>query len=289
MEPEVRVLVTGAHGQLGTEVVTHCESEGDLVYALAHGDLDITDRVAVLEAVAAVRPDAIINCAAWTAVDACESDRARSFAVNADAPVWLADAALACRAHLVHLSTDYVFSGETEVPYAEDDIPAPINVYGESKRAGESGLLQHPASTAIVRTSWLCGAHGGNVVKTVMTAAAAGASLRFVDDQWGSPTFTADLAPLLRQIAVDRFPGLVHATNEGVLTWFRFARSILEAAGHDPDMVQPISTQELVPPRAARRPRFSALANTKRSPIGSSLLPHFEPSLHRLVRVLQDT
>jgi len=287
VERDVRVLVTGSGGQLGTEVVSHLEAEGDTVVALTHGELDVTDRAAVFAAVAALRPDTIINCAAWTAVDACESNPERALLVNANAPQWLAEAAAGAGSHLVHLSTDYVFSGDTETPYTEDDLPSPINVYGESKLAGETAVLQYAPMATLVRTSWVCGAYGNNVVKTVLGAVAAGTRLRFVDDQWGSPTFTHDLAPLLRRVAAERVSGVLHASNAGVLTWYSFVRSILAAAGHDPALVEPIATTDLDPPRPARRPRFSALANTRLAPFGTSLLPHFESSLHHLVRAMQ--
>ncbi|MFM8528810.1 MAG: dTDP-4-dehydrorhamnose reductase [Ilumatobacteraceae bacterium] len=279
----MKVLVLGAGGQLGQELAEYCATQRDDVVALTHHDLDITNRVEVNESLTRLRPDVVVNCAAWTAVDACESDPLRAHAVNAQGPLWVAEATGSIKAHLVHVSTDYVFSGESSTPYVEDDATAPINVYGVSKAAGEVAVLANGHGTTVVRTSWLCGKHGTNIVKTVLGLAAKGDTMRFVDDQWGAPSFAQDLAPLIRSLARERTSGIIHATNDGVLTWFAFVQAILRTAGLDPNLVESITSDELTPPRPARRPRHSVLANTRIGIRGTSLLPPYESSLRSLI------
>jgi len=214
----VRVLVTGAGGQLGRDVVAACERAGDEVAAADHATLDVTDRDAVLGAVLSTRPDAVVHCAAWKAVDACESDPERADVHNALAVRWVAEAARRAGAHLVHLSTDYVFAGDKPTPYTEWDEPAPRSVYGRSKLAGEREAVAGAPGATVVRTSWVCGAYGANMVKTVLRLAADHPVLSFVDDQRGHPTFTADLAPMLRRLALDRRGGVYHVTNQGAVS-----------------------------------------------------------------------
>ena len=257
----MKVLVTGAGGQLGRDVVRACEDAGDDVIAADRQRLDVTDRDAVLGGVLATQPDAIVHCAAWTAVDLCESDPTRAFTDNALAVRWIAEAARRSGAHLVHVSTDYVFDGEQAAPYTEWDEPAPRTVYGRSKLAGEREAVAGVPGAAVVRTSWLCGEHGPNMVKTVLRLARTNPVLSFVDDQRGHPTFTADLAPVVRRLAVDRRPGLYHVTNGGACTWFEFARAIFELAEMNVE-VSPVSSREYSAP--ARRPAYSVLASTLR-------------------------
>jgi dTDP-4-dehydrorhamnose reductase len=283
----VRVLVTGAGGQLGRDVVVACEAAGDEVAAADHATLDVTDRDAVLGAVLATQPDAVVHCAAWTAVDACETDVERAFTHNALAVRWVAEAARRADAHLVHVSTDYVFSGEQPAPYTEWDEPAPRSIYGRSKLAGEREALAGVAGATVVRTSWVSGEHGANMVKTVLRLAAEHPVLSFVDDQRGHPTFTADLAPLLRRLAVDRRPGVYHATNQGAVSWYEFAGAVLAAAGEDPSRVKPITTAELQPPRPAPRPANSVLDNAALRAAGVPLLADFHEPLARLVTALR--
>lgn len=283
----MKLVVTGAGGQLGRDVVLHAESVGDDVIALDREALDITDPVAVRELLASVRPDAVINAAGYTAVDACETNQATAFAVNADAVGHLSAACELVGAHLVHVSTDYVFDGTSNRPYREDDATNPQSVYGRSKLAGE--IAAGPAA-AIVRTSWVCGEHGDNMVKLVLRLAAnPDQQLAFVDDQRGHPTFTADLAPALRRLAVDRRSGIHHVTNQGAVSWYEFVREILAAAGDDPDRVRPIATAELEPPRPAQRPANSVLDNAAWRAAGYEPLRDFREPLAELVAKLQRT
>lgn len=279
----MRVLVTGAGGQLGRDLVRVCEEAGDTVWAADRSALDVTDRDAVLGAVTSLRPDAVVHAAAWTAVDACESDPGRAFGANALAVRWVAEACVRTGSHLVHVSTDYVFDGTKEGPYHEWDTPNPQSVYGRSKLAGEREALALGGSAAVVRTSWVCGEHGSNMVKTLLRLAAERSELAFVDDQVGCPTFTADLAPVLRRLALERRSGVHHVTNQGVVSWFGFAREVLAAAGHDPERVRPIRTDELDPPRPAPRPANSVLDNAVLRAGGLPLLRDFREPLAELV------
>lgn len=276
----MRVLVTGAAGQLGIDLVAHCGSEGDDVMSLDRTRLDVSDRSAVLGLVTTLRPDVIVNAAAWTAVDACEGDRDRAFRVNALGPRWLRDATKSTGAHLVQISTDYVFDGTLDRPYREWDEPNPQSVYGASKLAGER---EAGADATIVRTSWVCGANGNNMVKTILRLVADRNSLSFVDDQRGCPTFTADLAPMVRRLAVERRSGVYHVTNQGDVSWYEFVREIVAEAGHDPAMVHPIATADLDPPRPAPRPANSVLDNGALRLAGLPLLRHHREPLRELV------
>jgi len=278
----VRVLVTGAAGQVGREVVA--AFEGHDVVAADRVALDVTDRDAVLTAVEGVRPDAVVHAAAWTDVDGCEGDRDRAFAVNAMGARHVAEAARRAGAHLCHLSTDYVFAGDETRPYSEWDSPAPRSVYGRSKLGGEQALS--PDDT-VVRTSWVNGHHGRNFVKAILRAAGEREELAVVDDQHGCPTFAGDLAAMIRRLVLARMPGLFHVTNQGVTTWWGLARDTLVAAGLDPHRVRPVATAELDPPRVAPRPAWSVLDNAALRLSGLPLLDDYHVPLERLVRQLE--
>ena len=278
----MRVLVTGAKGQLGADLVRTCTEAGDEVVACGRAELDLTDRDSVMSAITSTRPDVVLNAGAWTAVDACESDPDRAFLTNALGVRWVAEAARVVDAHVVHVSTDYVFDGTKPAPYDEWDDPSPRSVYGRSKLGGEREL--EPSHT-IVRTAWVCGQHGPNMVKTVL-ALRDQPELAFVDDQRGCPTFTADLAPAVRRLAAGRLAGTFHVTNQGATTWYGFVRDILDAAGEDPDKVRPIATAELDPPRPAPRPANSVLDNAALRLMGLPLLPHYRDGLERLLQEL---
>ena len=245
----------------------------------------------MLGAITTWRPDAVVHCAAWTAVDACEGDPERAFTANALAVRWVVEACDRVGAHLVHVSTDYVFDGTLDRPYVEWDATGPTSVYGASKLAGEREALALGPRAAVVRTSWVCGEHGSNMVATVLRlaperAGQAGA-LAFVDDQRGHPTFTADLAPLLRRLALDRRSGVVHATNQGAVSWYEFVGDVLAAAGYERAMVRPITTAELDPPRPAPRPANSVLDNAVLRAAGIPLLRDYRAPLAELVARLQ--
>ncbi len=282
----MRVLVTGAGGQLGRDVASWCRRAGDDVVALDRAALDVSEREHVHAAITAASPDTVIHCAAWTAVDACETDPERAFTQNALAVRWVREAAEIADAHLVTISTDYVFDGELDRPYHEWDTTNPRSVYGASKLAGER---EAGPDAAVVRTSWVCGEHGSNMVRTVLRLIDEHTSLSFVDDQVGCPTFTPDLATVLRQLSVDRRTGIHHVTNQGVVSWYEFVREIVTAAGRDPGMIAPIRTVDLHPPRAAHRPANSVLDNAVLRSSGVPLLRDFREPLAELVRRLGDS
>ena len=253
--------MTGAGGQLGRDTVLACEAAGDTVCGLDHGALDIGRRDHVHAAITSFVPDAVIHCAAWTAVDACESDPDRALALNGLAVRHVVEACDRVGAHLVHISTDYVFDGTLDRPYHEWDETNPTSVYGISKLIGETEALAAGPRSAVVRTSWVCGEHGANMVKTVLRLVDQHPQLSFVADQVGHPTFAADLAPMLRRVALDRRSGVHHITNQRPTSWFGFVQEIVALTGRDPAMVTPIATADLHPPRPAPRPANSVLDN----------------------------
>lgn len=280
----MRLLITGAGGQLGHDLHLVAADAGDDIVALDHAAVDVGDRDAVRAAITEARPEVVVNCAAWTAVDACEADPDRAQHTNGDAVLFIREACEAAGAHLIQISTDYVFDGTLDRPYLESDTPNPMSVYGRSKLAGEHAA--GPDAT-IVRTSWVCGAAGSNMVTTVLRLIGERDSLSFVDDQRGCPTFTADLAPLVRRLADERRRGVFHATNQGAVSWYEFVRDIVAAAGRDPEMVHPIATADLDPPRPAPRPANSVLDNARLRAAGIPLLRHYHEPLAELVRELR--
>jgi dTDP-4-dehydrorhamnose reductase len=277
----LRVLVTGAGGMVGREVVEALQPHE--VVGLDHAALDVGDRDSVLGAIGSIQPDAIVHCAAMTAVDACESEPDRAFLVNALGVRFVMEGARRAGAYVVTLSTDYVFDGTQSEPYHEWDTPNPTSVYGQSKLGGE---FEIDLECAVVRTSWVIGRYGANMAKTVLRLAAGDTPLRFVDDQRGCPTIAADLATMLRTFVVERLPGTWHVTNQGAVSWFEFAGEVLRAAGDDPARVTPISTADLDPPRPAPRPANSVLDNRALRLAGRKLLPDFRESLPELVRAI---
>lgn len=281
----MKVLVTGGTGQVGREMPA--AFAGHDVVAPSRGSLDVADRDSVLQCITTVCPDAVVHGAAYTDVDGCQLDPDQAYRVNALGTRHVAEGARLVGARVCYISTDYVFPGDAGRPYTEWDATGPISAYGRSKLGGEREL--DPGST-VVRTSWVCGRHGRNFVKTIMRAAAAAGpgGLRVVDDQHGCPTFSDDLANMVALLVVARIPGTFHVTNQGATTWFGFARAIVDLMGLEPEMVHPIATAEMDPPRPAPRPAWSVLDNAALRLSGLPLLPEFHDPLSRLVRVLLD-
>ncbi len=297
----MRILITGADGQLGRDLLDalagrvpaggrRCALTGPEgprpgleheVLATDIGNMPIDDRDAVVCTFLDFRPELVLHGGAYTAVDRCESEVDTAYAVNAIGTRNVAEAAALVGAHVVSVSTDYVFDGTGDRPYREWDTPNPTSVYGASKLAGEREC--RPGST-IVRTSWLCGAHGNNIVKTALRLAGGEGELRFVDDQHGSPTFTADLAPAIVTLGLDRRPGIYHVTNGGATTWWGFVRAVLAAAGADPERVKPIASTERSDP--APRPTYSVLDNMALRLSGLPALPDWQDGVARLVPAL---
>ena len=276
----MKIFITGAGGQLGHELVRVAQISGHNVFASSRADLDITRPDEIRDAFAATRPDVIIHAAAWTAVDACEGDAERAFAVNAKATESVTVEARAVGARVVYISTDYVFDGEKPGGYVESDQPNPQSVYGSSKLAGENAMSSRDA---IVRISWVCGFHGPNMVKTILRLADNQSELNFVNDQIGSPTFADDAATTVVRLAEEQRTGIWHLTNQGITSWFNFARDVLSIAGLNPQRVSAISTDALTPPRPAKRPSNSVLDNSALRSAGLPLLDDFVIPLQRLV------
>ncbi len=284
-----RILITGRSGMLGREVEGAARTQGHEVHGLDRtgpDPCDITDAGAVHRRVAAVSPALIIHTAAWTAVDACETDPERADAVNGGGTAHVARAAEAVGAHLVHVSTDYVFDGTKGAPYEEDDEPRPRSAYGRSKLLGEQAV---GPSHAVVRTSWLYGPVAPSIVATILRQLGGSAPLRFVDDQIGNPTSATDLAGALLDLGLGGASGTWHVTNRGSASWWQLAREVARAAGEDPDRIHPIATADLDPPRAAIRPADSRLADDRWTRSGRAPLPDFRTTLERTVASLQAT
>jgi len=279
----VKVLVTGASGQLGTELVEVFARAGHVVVATTHQSLDICDAAAVATLVEAEHPDWILHGAAWTAVDACESDPDRAEAVNGGGTRNIVAAAQRVGARVLYVSTDYVFDGTKTGPYVEADATNPQSAYGASKLSGERAMRPNDL---IVRISWVCGYHGNNMVKTILRIAAAQPTLAFVDDQVGHPTFADDAAVGMLALVEAGASGVFHLTNQGAVSWCGFARAVLEAAGDDPTRVAAISTADLQPPRPAKRPANSVLDNSALRAGGFVMLDDFRVPLARLVKRL---
>lgn len=260
----MRVLVTGAKGQLGQDVVRRFEHAGHQVLPTDRDTLDITDDAACLEIVREFKPDAIIHCAAYTAVDQAESDVDAAYAVNAVGTRNMVLAAEQGKAKLCYISTDYVFDGTASSSYHEYDNTNPQSVYGKSKRAGEVLVQSLSSAFFIVRTSWVYGLHGNNFVKTMLKLGQEKPFLHVVNDQKGSPTYTVDLAVFLLELVQTEKYGIYHASNTGECTWYEFAKAIFAEAGSILGtsysvQVEPCTTEEF--PRPAPRPQNSVMAH----------------------------
>lgn len=254
----MKILVTGSKGQLGIDVVNALSKEHEVI---GHdGDtLDITDLPAVMNYTCELKPEIIINCAAYTNVDGCEENIDLAYRVNAIGARNLAIAANNVGAKLLHISTDFVFDGSGNVPYIEFDRAQPVSIYGKSKFAGEEFIRNHCPRHFILRTAWLYGKNGNNFVKTMLKISKERKVLTVVDDQFGTPTFTEDLVKSIQFILETEAYGTYHATNNGQCSWNEFAKKIFELSGETDVTVLPISTEELN--RPASRPAFSVLRN----------------------------
>ena len=273
-----RWLVTGAGGMLAADLLPRLASAGHEVTALRRADLDVTDAAASAEAVEG--HDVVANLAAWTAVDDAETAEAGAFAVNAVGAANLASACARSGARMVHVSTDYVFAGDSTTPYAVDAPVAPRSAYGRTKAAGEWAVLAHCPSALVVRTAWLYGAGGPNFAATMARLAGERETLAVVDDQRGQPTWTADLADaLVRLVGAEAPGGLWHGTSSGETTWFGFTRAIFEELGLDPERVTPTTTDAF--PRPAPRPAYSVLGHERWQEAGLEPLPDWHDALRR--------
>ena len=269
-------LVIGSHRQLGSDLL---DLLGERAVGLDVPDVDITDVGSVRDAIAQARPEVVINCAAYTAVDDAEADEATADLVNG---VGAGNVAEACgTARLIHISTDYVFDGTATSPYPEDAVPGPRSAYGRTKLHGERAVLLHPGAY-VVRTAWLYGANGSNFVKTMLTLEKSHETLSVVDDQVGQPTWSRDLAAqLIRLGESTAAPGIYHGTNSGRTSWFGFTRRIFELIGADPDRVLPTSTEQF--PRPAPRPTYSVLGHKRWAQEGLSPMRPWDEALSEAI------
>ena len=285
----MKVLVTGASGQLGHEVVRVSSRLGHEIITPSLQDMDFMVPDQVAETVLACRADWVVNCAAFTQVDQAESEPEAAFTVNRDSAGHLAQAVAELDGRLVHISTDFVFDGRQSCPYQEDDLPNPLSVYGQSKLEGEQAVLKAMPAAIVLRTAWVYGAHGENFVKTMLRIAATGKPLRVVNDQTGTPTWAADLASVILPLFDCDAAGVLHYTNAGQTTWYGFAVAILEEAarlGFDirTQAVHPVSTDEY--PTPATRPAYSVLDTQKIQACLPVPVPEWRDSLKNMLKEL---
>lgn len=277
----MKILVTGAAGQLGFDVCRELAKRGIEHKGIDRSDLDICDKAAVREYLLAYAPEAVIHCAAYTAVDKAEDEPELCLAVNAGGTQNLAEVCKQLGAKLLYISTDYVFDGQGEQFYAVDDRPAPINIYGESKLAGERAVKNSLEKYFIVRTSWMFSCRGNNFVRTILGLAGVNKELGVVCDQIGSPTYAADLAKLLVDMVQTEKYGVYHASNEGVCSWAEFAEEIFKLAGRK-TVVKPVSSGEFA--AKAKRPLNSRLSKKSLDEAGLGRLPDWQDALRRCLK-----
>ncbi len=277
----MKIFLTGITGQLGYEVNKVLLSHGDEVIAPPEEELDLTDVEAVKAAVLEAKPDAIIHCAAYTAVDKAEDEPELARAINEGTTKTLARLADRLHAKMLYVSTDYVFDGGLELPYDNVDDVNPLNVYGHTKLLGELAVEANSLKFFIVRTSWVFGANGNNFVKTILRLADEKDQLKVVNDQIGSPTYAKDLAVLLHEIIHSEEYGFYHATNEGYVTFYDFAKEILKQAGKDVELI-PV-TSDFYGAKAVR-PHNSKLAKDSLDRSGFHRLPEWQDALDRFLR-----
>ena len=273
---EMKVLITGLAGQLGHETAGVLRTRGTPFLGVGSAELDITGRKQVLRLITDCHPDAVIHCAAYTQVDRAEDDVERCMRVNVEGTRNIAEACRAVGAKMLYVSTEYVFPGTGDTLWETDDPTGPLNVYGKSKLEGELAVKELLDRLFIVRTSWLIGEHGNNFVKTMLRLAEEHRTLRVVEDQIGSPTFTADLAPLLCDMIETEKYGVYHATNEGFCSWAELAEAVFRLAKKDVT-VQHVSTEEYG--AKTLRPKNSRLSKRSLDENGFARLPEWKRSL----------
>ena len=280
----MKVLVTGVKGQLGYDVVRELQKRGHEAVGVDIDEMDITDAAAVERVMTEVQPDAVIHCSAYTAVDRAEEDTEICRRVNVDGTENIAKICKKLDCKMLYLSTDYIFSGDGERPWEPDDEASPLNAYGQSKYDGELALKKYVEKYFIVRISWVFGINGNNFIKTMLRLGRENGAVKVVDDQIGSPTYTYDLARLLvDMIESDRY-GAYHATNEGICSWYEFAKEIFRAAGMDNVSVTPVKSEEF--PVKAKRPKNSRMSKEKLVANGFSLLPAWQDAVARYIKEL---
>ena len=279
----MRFFVAGARGMLASDLIPLLKKKGD-VKCGSRPDFDICDPDKVLENLKAYMPDIVVNCAAYTAVDKSESEKETAFKVNGKGPEILAKVCKDIGAKLVHISTDFVFDGESNQPYKEDNATNPIGIYGASKLAGEESIINAPDDYLIVRTSWLYGKNGNNFVKTILRLASEREELGIVYDQTGTPTYTKDLAEGIINLIEAKAFGIYHFSNEGLCSWYDFAHEIIGIAEEMGEKfklkkLKPILTEDY--PSPAKRPAYSVLNKAKYKETTSQEIPHWRDGLKK--------
>ncbi len=286
----MKILVTGAAGQLGRELVLMLQAAGEEVVGIDQQELDLSRTDEVAESIADYGVDWVINCAAYTQVDNAEENRELAFLINRDSAKAVAMGVKRCGGRMVHISTDFIFDGKQSRPYKEDDVANPLGIYGRSKLESEHLVLEVLPEVIILRTAWVYGIHGHNFVKTILRLAAEREELKVVDDQIGTPSWTADIANAIQVLVNRDAKGTYHFTNEGVTSWYDFANSIVDMAKDldfsiKANIVKPISTSEF--PTPALRPQYSVLSKLKIRKLLDNDIPHWQQSLEKMLIQLQ--
>ncbi len=276
----MKILVVGCKGMLGTEL-TDMLREAHETIGIDVDQLDITDNAKTMAFIKEIAPDMVINCAAYTNVDGCETEVLLAYRVNATGPKNLAIACNEGNIPLVHISTDYVFDGKKGTPYEEDDVTNPLSVYGKSKLAGEQNVKNHCSRHYIIRTQWLYGKNGPNFVKTMLKMFKEKKSLRVVNDQFGQPTYVKDLCRAIVDLIEQPDYGTYHVTNQGIISWFDFANDILELSGLVGVTIAPCTTEQF--PRPATRPAYAPLENFHMQLIGKRATRHYKEALKEYI------
>lgn len=281
-----RILITGSNGQLGSELRTLSAEHPDWTFYFTDvAELDITDREATRDFIECNGIEVVVNCAAYTAVNKAESDPDKCNLLNHIAPGYLAEAAEAVGATMIHISTDYVFDGNEHTPYTEDDRTNPCSVYGRTKLLGEEAVIRSCAGAMVIRTAWLYSTYGNNFVKTMLRLGHERTELGVVFDQVGSPTYAKDLAgAILHIIGKGSVPGVYHYTDEGVTSWYDFTRTIHRIAGIDTCKVRPLRSEDYPSPVA--RPHYSVLDKQKIRETFGLEIPWWEDSLRNCINTL---
>ncbi len=287
----VRILITGANGQLGLSLRNISSELTNLeIHCTDLPDLDLTNQKNTEKFINEINPSFIVNCAAYTAVDKAETEKKLAYQINAEALSVLGSICNANNSKLIHISTDYVFNGKNYKPYKESDLPDPVSVYGKSKLQGEKYLEQNN-NVIIIRTSWLYSEYGNNFVKNILAKSLMEKELRLVNDQIGNPTYAVDLAGAIWKIislsekdSSSFIPGIYHYSNEGVASWYDFAKEILNIAGYDNNII-PVESSEFT--NIANRPHYSVLSKKKIRETFNLTIPYWKESLVTCLRELK--